>query len=153
MSKLGKVYVINIKGRRKEIHPVVYMNQDYIYCKTYGTSMLDWYRRDNVLSYEQFKESYEQEKIDNSRTYIVYVPASVKTFFEWITEQHPIEIEIEKLQKTLSQYDNHIRCLEDDIKRYTTSIEIERSKRSQALKNLEALQLKLDEMRCTHESI
>ena len=109
MSKLGKVYVICINREKKDIYPVVYANKEFLYCKQYGTCNLNCYSnpdypRSHTMHYADFKEAYERGEIDKARTYSVYVPAHIKTFFEWIKAKTPLEKEIERVEMNIKEY-------------------------------------------------
>lgn len=123
MSKLGKVYEINIKFKDKRIYPVVYMNKSYLYCKQYGCDELHVYVNPEYtasayrrpMNYDEFKRMYEAGEIKDTQTYLVYVPAHIKTFFEWIKEKTPLELEIEKVKKGIDILDKRIKDLLDSI--------------------------------------
>lgn len=155
MSNLGKVYILNIDSKRKEIYPVVYMNKELLYCKAHGSNRLKEFNNPEtypanqyhyIYTYQKFKEMYAAGDVDNSCTYVVYVPGSVKTFFEWIKEKSPIEKEIEGCIARLSQYRLQATCCERNIKRYTESLQSLQSLISSEESKLAELQEKLAEM-------
>lgn len=150
MSQLGSVYVICIDKRQKDKYPVVYMNQDYLYCKVHGSSDLRRFevpgRAFNTFNYEEFRQMYDDGRIECDAYYRVYVPVAVKTFFEWIQERSPLEKEIERVQKVISQYRNQVHNYEVSIVRRQAEIKRVNSLIDTEMKNLEILQKKLNKM-------
>lgn len=144
MSKLGSIYVININKRRKDIFPVIYKNNEYIYCKVHGSNQLREFKVHDVREYEMFKAKYECGDIAHSHDYVVYVPTHVKTYFEWIKTRTPLERKIDKLKEHLEDYDEDIQRHCERIEMLKKLIARTQEYKEKTMRELEALLQKLE---------